>query len=192
VDIILYERETAEDGSKGWVLADLQFASGGYGLTLDKKTGGYSFKVRPGTYRLEFDGTYRSGHEWGLVSYGPGKPAAAPFGKSVKVRNGKATKGINVKAAGDLGTVTQPDPGPRMSPPEPSPGGSESIVLGTWPKGTVWTYTWQIDNSRKCLSFKQTMTVPSTAGGKTLSVDISAYVYGKDGAGDSISTTVAK
>src|SRR5580704_3379710 len=29
VDIILYARKTAEDGSKGWVVTDYQFANGG-------------------------------------------------------------------------------------------------------------------------------------------------------------------
>jgi hypothetical protein len=192
VDIILYARKTAEDGSKGWVVTDYQFANGGYGLTLDKKNGDYSFKARPGTYRLEFNGVYHSGHAWGIVGYGPGKPAAAPFGKSIKVRKGKVTKRINVKAAGDFGTLTLPDPGPSLSPFDPTPGGSESVVLGTWPKGTAWTYTWQIGNSHKYLSFKRTVTVPSTAAGKTLNLDIYAAAYGKDGAGDSISTTVAK
>jgi hypothetical protein len=190
VDIILYARKTAEDGSKGWVLADIQFANDGYGLALDKKTGDYSFQVRPGTYRLEFNGEYRSGHEWGVVGYGPGKPAAAPFGKSIKVDKGKATKRVNVTTAGDLGTLKLPDPAPRLSS-EPTAGGSESVVLGTWPKGTVWTYTWQIGDSQKYLSFRRTVTVPSSAAGKSISVDIYADAYGKDGAGDAISTTVA-
>jgi hypothetical protein len=191
VDIILYARKTAEDGSKGWVLNDDQFATGGYGLTLNKKNGDYSFQVKPGMYRLEFNGAYSSGHEWGLVGYGPGKPAAAPFGKSVKVRKGKATTRINIKTAGNFGTLKQPDPGPRLSPSEPTAGGSESVVLGTWPKGTAWGYTWQIGSSQKYVSFKRTITVPSTAAGKAINLDIYAYAYGKDGAGDSISTTVA-
>jgi hypothetical protein len=190
VDIILYVRKTAEDHSKGWVVIDQQFATG-YGLTLNKKTGDYSFEIKPGIYRLEFNGTYSSGHDWGLVGYGPGKPGGAPFGKSVKVRKGKATKGINVKTAGDLGTLTPPDPGPRLSPSQPTAGGSESVALGTWPKGTTFAYTWQLGNSEKVVSFKRTFSVPSTAAGKAISVDIYAYGYGKDGAGDAISTSVA-
>jgi hypothetical protein len=191
VDVALYVRKTAEDGSKGWVVTDLLFANDGYGVTLNTKTGYYSFKVRPGTYRLEFNGTYRSGHSWGIVGYGPGKPAAAPFGKSITVRKGKATTRINVKAAGDFGTLKLPDPGPSLSPFEPTAGGSESVTLGTWPKGTVWNYTWQIGDSNRYLSFKRTVTVPAAAAGKSLNVDIYASAYGKVGAGVSIGTTVA-
>jgi hypothetical protein len=191
VDIVLYTRDTAEDGSKGWVPNDEQFANGGYGLTLNAKTGAYSFKVRPGTYRLEFNGAYASGHSWGVVAYGPNKPSAAAFGKSVKVRKGKAAKRVNVNAAGNFGTLKEPDPGPSMSPTNPTPGGSASVVLGSWPKGTTWTYTWQIGDSQKYLSFKRTVHVPSTAAGKPLSVDIYAHSYGKNGAGVSISTAVS-
>jgi hypothetical protein len=192
VNVALYVRKTAEDGSKGWVPTDLLFASDGYGITLNTKTGYYSFKVRPGTYRLQFNGTYRSGHDWGIVGYGPGKPAAAAFGKSITVRKGKATTRINLKAAGNLGILKQPDPGPSLSPFDPTAGHSESVALGSWPSGTVWTYTWEIGNSNKYLSFKRTVTVPSTAGGKSIGVDIYADAYGKNGAGDSIGTVVSR
>jgi hypothetical protein len=190
VNVALYVRKTAEDGSKGWVATDLLFASDGYGVSLNTKTGYYSFKVKPGTYRLEFNGTFRSGHSWGIVGYGPGKPAAAPFGKSITVRKGKATTRINVRAAGDFGNLKLPDPGPSFSPFDPTAGASESVTLGTWPKGTVWYYTWQIGNSNKYLSFKRTVTVPANAAGKSIGVDIYAAAYGKTGAGVSIGTVV--
>jgi hypothetical protein len=191
VDIILYVRKTAEDRSKGWVVSDYQFATD-YGLSLDAKTGDYSFQVKPGTYRLAINGVYASGHDWGVVGYGPGKPAGGPFGKSVKVVKGKVTKHINVKAAGDFGPLKLPDPAASLSPNQPTAGGKESVVLGAWPKRTVFDYTWQIGNSEKVVSFKRTMTVPATAGGKSIGVDVYAYGYGKDGAGDSIATIVAK
>jgi hypothetical protein len=192
VNVIAYERVTAKDGSTGWVVKDHHyvFASGGYGLTLDKKTGAYSFNVKPGSYRLEFNGAYHSGNEWGIVAYGPGKPAAAAFGKSIKVRTGKTTKHINVKAAGDFGTLKRPDPGPSMSPSDPIPGGTESAVHGTWPDGTVWTYAWQLGDMHKYLSFKRTVTVPSTATGKILSLGVYAHAYGKNGAAVEISAAV--
>ncbi|HEX3825492.1 MAG TPA: hypothetical protein VHV79_13620 [Mycobacteriales bacterium] len=192
VDIVLYQRETAEDGSKGWVVSDYQFANGGYGLTLSKKTGAYSFRVKPGTYRLEYNGVYGSGHDWGVVAYGSGKVSAAAFGKSVKVRKGKVTKHINTRAAGDFAGLPAPDPGPSMSPNTPTAGSAETVALGTWPRGTTFTYTWQVNNSQKYLSFKRSVTVPHSAAGKSIGVDIYAHVYGKNGYGVSIGTTVSK
>jgi hypothetical protein len=191
VDIVLYQRETAEDGSKGWVETDSQFANNGYGLTLNKKTGSYSFRVKPGTYRLEYNGAYGSGHEWGVVAYGSGKVSAAAFGKSVKVRKGKVTEHINTKAAGDFAGLPAPDPAPRISPNTPTAGGAETVLLGTWPAGTKFTYTWEINNSHKYLSFKRSITVPHSAAGKPIGVDIYAHAYGKNGYGDSIGTTVS-
>jgi hypothetical protein len=191
VDIVLYQRETAEDGSKGWVETDYQFANHGYGLTLNKKTGSYSFRVKPGTYRLEYNGAYSSGHEWGIVAYGSGKVSAAAFGKSVKVRKGKVTEHINTKAAGDFLGLPAPDPAPRISPNTPTPGGAETVVLGTWPAGTTFTYTWNINNSNKYLSFKRSVTVPHSAAGKPIGVDIYAHSYGKNGYGVSIGTGVS-
>ena len=191
VVVTLYVPKTAQDGSKGWVVSEDVLASGGHGVTLNKKTGDYSFNVKPGTYRVEFYGEYRSGKEWGNVAYGPDKPAGPPFGKSIKVRKGKATKHISIKAAGDFGTVPQPDPGPSLSPTVPTAGGTETVVLGTWPKGTAFTYTWQLGSSEKFLSLKRTIKVPASAAGKAISVDIYAFVYGKNGAAVSISTIVA-
>jgi hypothetical protein len=190
VDVVLYARKTAEDGSKGWLPTDYIFASGGHGLVLNKKSGAYSFKVKPGTYRLEFNGEFASGHGWGIVGYGPGKPAAAPFGKSIKVHKGKTTKHINLKAAGDFGTLTAPDPSPSLSPYAPTAGGVETVALGTWPSGTVWTYTWQIGNSQKYLSFRHTVTVPHSAAGKSIDAVVYGSVYGKNGSSVSISTIV--
>jgi hypothetical protein len=192
VDIVLYQRETAEDGSKGWVESDYQFANDGYGLTLNKKTGDYSFRVKPGTYRLEYNGAYGSGHDWGVVAYGSGKVSAAAFGKSVKVRKGKVTQHINTKAAGDFAGLLAPDPGPSISPNTPTAGGAETVLLGNWPHGTAFTYTWQINNSQKYLSFKRSVTVPHSASGKSIGVDIYGHVYGKNGYGVSIGTTVSK
>jgi hypothetical protein len=193
VDIVIYERKTAKDGGKGWVVRDDgTLANGGYGVTLNKKTGAYSFTVRPGTYRLEFNGAYGSGHSWGIVGYGPGKPAAAAFGKSIKVRRGKATQHINVKAAGNFGNLKLPDPSSSMSPTEPTPGGKESAVVGTWPHGTVWTYTWQIGDSRKFLSFKPSVTVPSGTAGESIGLVVYGHVYGKNGSAVSIGTGVAQ
>jgi hypothetical protein len=192
VDIVLYQRETATDGSKGWVASDDQFANNGYGLTLNKKTGDYSFRVKPGTYRLEYNGAYGSGHEWGIVAYGSGKVSAAAFGKSVTVRKGKVTEHINTQAAGDFAGLPAPDPAPRISPNTPTAGGAETVLLGTWPRGTRFTYTWQINNSQKYLSFKRSVTVPHSAGGKPIGVDIYAHVYGKNGYGVSIGTGVSK
>jgi hypothetical protein len=191
VDVVVYKRVTATDGSKAWLPSDDIFAIG-YGLSYSAKTHVYSFQEKAGSYRLQFNGTFTNGKSWGVVGYGPGKPAGAPFGKTVVVKRGKVTRGIGITAAGDFANIPLPPTSDysKMTPYAPVPGGRETAVTGTWPRGTVFYYTWQIGSGRTFLSFHRSVTVPANANRKTLTLCVYADVYGRNGAGISVSAGI--
>jgi hypothetical protein len=191
IDVVVYKQVTARDGSKAW-LPTGHIVAIGYGVAYNKKTHVYSFHEKPGSYRLEFNGEYTNGKSWGVVTYGPGKPAGAPWGKTVTVRRAATTHGIGITAAGTFGNLPLPpqDDTAAMNPYDPQPGGAVAAVTGAWPTAKSFTYGWQLLGSHAYLSFKKSITVPGGTHGKTLMLYVTAYAYGSNGAGVSVSAGI--
>jgi hypothetical protein len=170
--IDLFKKTAAKDNTEGYVLVD----PNDFAFSLNPKTGAYSAIAAPGTYRIGFYGSYKSGKPWGDIPYGPKSSPGAIFGTSFTVRKGKATTGISITADGTFAPL------PAATGPEIHGtvcGGCTVSVSGSFPGAKKLSYEWDALTNKgvSVLGFGTSVKIPASDSGTTNSLEVDVYEF---------------